>query len=61
MGSIQSKTLQDIEFPTVLQQLSTRCTTELGKESALAITPLTEKRRHFGITRANLRISVLIN
>ncbi len=43
MRSIQQKTLQDLEFPTVLQQLSGRCNTELGKEAALAITPLPDQ------------------
>ncbi|MFK7812603.1 MAG: DNA mismatch repair protein MutS [Maribacter sp.] len=40
MISIQTKTLQDLEFPTVLQQLAARCNTELGKERALEIAPL---------------------
>ncbi|MEC7264351.1 MAG: DNA mismatch repair protein MutS, partial [Bacteroidota bacterium] len=35
-----SKTLQDLEFPTVLQQLAARCNTELGKELALHIAPI---------------------
>ena len=40
MGKIHLKTLQDLEFDTVLGQLSARCNTDLGKEKALAITPL---------------------
>ena len=40
MGKIHLKTLQDLEFDTVLGQLSARCNTNLGKEKALAITPL---------------------
>ncbi|MGB5437565.1 MAG: DNA mismatch repair protein MutS [Maribacter sp.] len=40
MSKIHSKTLQDLEFDTVLQQLAVRCTTELGKQRALQITPL---------------------
>ena len=40
MSKIHSKTLQDLEFDTVLQQLAARCTTELGKQRALQITPL---------------------
>ncbi|MDV7138719.1 DNA mismatch repair protein MutS [Maribacter sp. TH_r10] len=40
MGKIHSKTLQDLEFDTVLKQLSVRCTTELGKQRAMDITPL---------------------
>ncbi|MBT8302520.1 MAG: DNA mismatch repair protein MutS, partial [Maribacter sp.] len=40
MGKIHTKALQDLEFDTVLQQLSVRCNTELGKERALGIAPL---------------------
>ena len=40
MQPIHKKTLQDLEFPTVLQQVSARCNTELGKESALQIQPI---------------------
>lgn len=40
MGTIHTKTLQDLEFDTVLKQLSVRCTTELGKQRALDIAPL---------------------
>ena len=40
MDKILKKTLQDLEFPTVLQQLRDHCNTELGKEAALAIAPL---------------------
>ncbi len=43
MQTIHQKTLHDLEFPTVLQQLSKRCTTELGKSAALEISPLTER------------------
>ncbi len=43
MQKIHPKTLQDLEFPTVLQQVSTRCNTELGKEMALTITPIADK------------------
>ena len=39
MANIHSKTLQDLEFPSVLQQVSLRCHTELGKETALQIAP----------------------
>ncbi|MBT8315144.1 MAG: DNA mismatch repair protein MutS [Maribacter sp.] len=39
-NTIHIKTLQDLEFDTVLEQLSRRCNTELGKERALAIIPL---------------------
>lgn len=43
MANIHSKTLQDLEFPIVLQQVAARCNTELGKEAALEIVPLTEE------------------
>ncbi|MEA1785403.1 DNA mismatch repair protein MutS [Arenibacter sp. GZD96] len=39
MKQINPKTLQDLEFSTVLQQLSARCNTVLGKENALSIVP----------------------
>lgn len=42
MGKIHAKSLQDLEFDTVLQQLSVRCNTELGKARALAIVPLSD-------------------
>ncbi len=43
MPKIHPKTLQDLEFPTVLQQISTRCNTELGKEKALTLAPISDK------------------
>jgi DNA mismatch repair protein MutS2 len=43
MQNIHPKTLQDLEFPTVLQQISSRCNTELGKEYALEIAPIDDK------------------
>ena len=43
MLSIHSKTLQDLEFPKVLDHLVARCNTELGKKAATAITPLADK------------------
>ncbi|QLG46972.1 endonuclease MutS2 [Costertonia aggregata] len=43
MANIYHKTLQDLEFPTVLQQLAARCNTEPGKASALEIAPIAEK------------------
>ncbi len=42
MAPIPKKTIEDLEFPTVLQQVSARCTTELGKTRALEIMPLSE-------------------
>lgn len=43
MESIHSKTLQDLEFPTVLKQIAARCITELGKEQALLVVPISER------------------
>ncbi len=39
MNRIHSKTLQDLEFSTVLSQLVGFCSTNLGKEKVLEITP----------------------
>jgi len=39
MGRIANKTLEDLEFPTVLKQISENCITEPGKERALSIIP----------------------
>jgi len=43
MISITDKTLQDLEFNTILETISAICNTEIGKEKALQITPLKEK------------------
>ncbi len=43
MNKISSKTLQDLEFNTVLLQLAARCTTELGKEQVAHLEPITDK------------------
>jgi DNA mismatch repair protein MutS2 len=43
MISITDKTLKDLEFATVLQTVSDRCNTEIGKEKALEITPFKDK------------------
>lgn len=43
MHNIYSKTLQDLEFSSVLEQVSSLCVTVLGKEAALEISPLTDK------------------
>nr|WP_299382364.1 DNA mismatch repair protein MutS [Allomuricauda sp.] len=42
MQKIHPKTLQDLEFPTVREQISARCNTELGKQAALEILPYTD-------------------
>ncbi|TDP60857.1 endonuclease MutS2 [Flavobacterium dankookense] len=43
MISITDKTLKDLEFTTVLQTISERCNTEIGKEKALEIIPFKDK------------------
>ena len=43
MISITQKTLQDLEFNTILETISERCNTELGKEKAFKITPFQDK------------------
>lgn len=43
MNKISSKTLQDLEFNTVLSQLAARCTTELGKEQVANLEPISIK------------------
>lgn len=43
MISITEKTLQDLQFPTVLETISTICNTDIGKEKALEITPFKDK------------------
>ncbi|MBX2828381.1 MAG: DNA mismatch repair protein MutS [Flavobacteriaceae bacterium] len=48
MIKIDPKTLQDLEFPTALQQLSEHCITELGKESVLAIVPFADTEEILG-------------
>jgi DNA mismatch repair protein MutS2 len=43
MISITEKTLQDLQFPTVLETISEICNTDIGKQKALAITPFKDK------------------
>ncbi|MGL2993298.1 endonuclease MutS2 [Flavobacterium sp. TSSA_36] len=43
MIAITEKTLQDLQFPTVLETLSDICNTDIGKEKALKITTFREK------------------
>lgn len=43
MIHIHEKTLQDLEFATVLKQVSILCVTPLGSEKALQITPFSNK------------------
>ncbi len=44
MATINIKTLQDLEFETVLQSVSNFCTTEQGKEQALLIGPFSSEQ-----------------
>jgi DNA mismatch repair protein MutS2 len=43
MISITEKTLQDLQFPTILETLSAICNTDIGKQKALEIIPFNEK------------------
>ena len=43
MSAIITKTLQDLEFPTVLEQVSERCHSELGKAGVMALKPLSDQ------------------
>lgn len=43
MISITDKTLQDLQFPTVLETISAICNTDIGKQKALEITPFNDK------------------
>nr|WP_315164230.1 DNA mismatch repair protein MutS [uncultured Flavobacterium sp.] len=43
MISITEKTLQDLQFPTVLETISAICNTHIGKQKALEITPFKDK------------------
>ena len=43
MISITEKTMQDLQFPTVLETISTICNTDIGKEKSLHIVPFKNK------------------
>lgn len=43
MISITQKTLQDLEFNTILETISSRCNTEIGMQKALEIVPFQDK------------------
>jgi DNA mismatch repair protein MutS2 len=43
MISITEKTLQDLQFPTVLETISDICNTDIGKQKALEIKPFHDK------------------
>ena len=58
MISITEKTLQDLQFPTVLETISTICNTDIGKEKALEITPFKDKET---LMRALLQTSEYVS
>lgn len=43
MARISQKTLQDLQFPTVLETVAGHCVTDMGREMALAITPIEDR------------------
>ncbi len=45
--NISKKTLQDLEFTAILQQVATLCTSELSKEKVMQIKPITTKKDLF--------------
>ena len=44
MITITEKTLQDLQFPTILETLSAICNTEIGKQKAIEIIPFQDKK-----------------
>ena len=44
MISITEKTLDDLQFPTILETIASHCVTDLGKEKAQQILPFREKK-----------------
>lgn len=62
MIHIHEKTLQDLEFQTVLQQVSELCITPLGNQKALAITPFkTEEELQKALQLTNEYLSSFYN
>ena len=58
MIKIAAKTLIDLEFPTICEQISEFCITPMGVEKALAITPYkTTKTTIFGLNQTNEYVS----
>jgi DNA mismatch repair protein MutS2 len=45
MISVTNKTLQDLEFNTILETIAAKCNTEMGHEMALQITPFKNKEK----------------
>ncbi len=53
MSGIIKKTLIDLEFPSVLEQIASRCNTSKGKEASLKVSPLKSRDeiiRSLGVT-----------
>lgn len=62
MIHIHEKTLQDLEFQTVLQQVSELCVTPLGNQKALEITPFkTEEELYSALQLTNEYLSSFYN
>ena len=58
MINIHKKTLQDLEFNTVCEQLAERCHTQLGKEKAIGVLPYSsEEAVIFGLHQTNEYVS----
>jgi DNA mismatch repair protein MutS2 len=45
--NITEKTLQDLEFTTVLEQVATHCISNLGKEKTMLIQPISNRKKLF--------------
>ena len=48
MISITEKTLQDLQFPTVLETISDSCNTEIGKQKALEMVATMQQKEESG-------------
>ena len=58
MIKITEKSLADLEFPVVREQISELCVTDPGKAKALEITPYkTYKKTYFGLHQTNEYVS----
>src|SRR5690606_42144695 len=58
MIKIAAKTLIDLEFPTVCQQISEFCITQMGIEKTLEIAPYkSTKKSLFGLNQTNEYVS----
>jgi DNA mismatch repair protein MutS2 len=60
--NISEKTVQDLEFTTVLTHVAAFCSSELGKEKTHAITPIEERAElHQELNLVNEYVSSFIN